>query len=357
MNEFDPIDLWFNPSRVKARKNKSTLTGFSGKSSGGKGGAGAKGGGSVKSATYVKPADGLKRLAEKHPEVMVKITGNGTGINKVKAHLDYISRNGEIPLENQDGEQIHGRDSVKDLRDEWRAGGIPQEGDTRETLNIIFSMPAGTPREAVLNAVRNFAQQEFYGHQYVFAEHRDEDHPHVHLALVTRDAEGRRINPRKQDLFRWRVEFAEKLREQGVEASASRRQQRFQHRKPEKFALRQHREEAQGEFKSWRPRKQREMPKVYQDQAIELAKHLAAGERPENPAHERIQDINRDTVAGYERIIAQLRATGQMREADKIEGFMADRLANQATKNQTAYDQAKIRLERSSEIDKKGSER
>ena len=44
------------------------------------------------------------RLAHGTPEVMVKITGFGKGGNHVKAHLDYISRKGDVELENERGE-------------------------------------------------------------------------------------------------------------------------------------------------------------------------------------------------------------------------------------------------------------
>ena len=52
------------------------------------------------------------------------------------------------------------------------------------------------------------------------------EHPHVHLCVLMRDTYGQRLNPRKNDLFEWRVRFAEKLREEGVECAATKRQHR-----------------------------------------------------------------------------------------------------------------------------------
>jgi hypothetical protein len=52
--------------------------------------------------------------------------------------------------------------------------------------------------------------------------------PHVHLCVKARGIDGIRINPRKDDLQRWRERFAERLREHGVEAEATRRAERFQ---------------------------------------------------------------------------------------------------------------------------------
>ena len=105
---------------------------------------------------------------------------------RIKAHFDYISRNGEVGLENEAGQTIQGRESVMDLRDEWKYGlyGTPEDSHRKEAFNIVLSMPAGTDRQAVKDAARVFAATEFAGnHQYVFAAHDDEDHPHVHLCV------------------------------------------------------------------------------------------------------------------------------------------------------------------------------
>ena len=49
-----------------------------------------------------------RRVASNSTEVMVKITGFGKGAGHVKAHLDYISRNGKVELENDRGEVLSG---------------------------------------------------------------------------------------------------------------------------------------------------------------------------------------------------------------------------------------------------------
>jgi hypothetical protein len=84
-------------------------------------------------------------------------------------------------------------------------------------------MPAGTPPEKLLAAVRNFARQEFTDrHRYALALHTDEPHPHVHVvvrAMMTTDLE--RLNIRKGILRRWRRKFAGLLRAEGVAAKAT----------------------------------------------------------------------------------------------------------------------------------------
>lgn len=178
--------------------------------------------------------DRLARTIRKVPEVMVKITSSCKGMKQIGRHIDYISRKGQIDLEDQDGLIVNGKEQLKELKEEWRIGGAEEIGDDsnrRDTLNIVFSMPAHTDEVSMKRAVRAFAAAEFDGHQYVFAYHTqatdpDPDppaHPHVHLSVKTQSRSGRRLNPRKADLQRWREDFAAQLRAHGIEANATSR--------------------------------------------------------------------------------------------------------------------------------------
>ncbi|CAG4911051.1 relaxase/mobilization nuclease domain-containing protein [Paraburkholderia saeva] len=174
----------------------------------------------------------IARTLRRTPEVMVKITNKAAsaqGMGAVRRHLRYISRNGRVELEDQDCDRIAGVDALRELTQAWQLGGwgIPETSTRREVFNILLSMPPGTDRQAVRNAVRDFAALEFGdGRAYVFAAHDDEAHPHVHLSVQVRGPDGRRLNPRHQDLQRWRERFAEQLREHGVEANATPRRAR-----------------------------------------------------------------------------------------------------------------------------------
>lgn len=228
-NEIDGIlkewgDRLFYP-KVKGKKARSTYNIMGGKKE-----------------TSVKPLVQnvrlkLKLTTKKTPEVMVKITGSNKNCTGILNHFDYISRNGQVEVENEMGEKIMGKKQVHEVMDEWKYGGyaIPETGEKkREAFNIVFSMPEGTDRTTVRNAVRDTAREEFSGHQYVFAEHDDELHPHVHLCVKAVSLEGVRLNPRKADQRRWRERFAEKLREHGVEANATARMVRSNPRKVER---------------------------------------------------------------------------------------------------------------------------
>lgn len=159
------------------------------------------------------------------PQVMVKVTGGGRGMKAIAAHLRYISKNGRLDIEDEEGRAASGRDALKDIAEEWRYGGtlIDDISPRREAFNIMLSMPRGTADGlTVLRAAREFAKEELAGHKYVMVLHDHQANPHVHISVRAESERGRRLNPRKADLHRWRETFAERLRGWGIEAEASR---------------------------------------------------------------------------------------------------------------------------------------
>lgn len=250
-----------------------------------------------------EPRTRLKLTMQKAPEVMVKISGGGKSMRHIKAHMDYISRNGTVEIEDENGNLHLGKEDVRDVRDSWAHGKarIPaEEGTRREAFNIVLSMPPGTSRQAVKDAARAFAAERFGNHQYVFAAHDDEKHPHVHLAVKAVDKNGVRLNPRKADLQQWREHFAETLREQGVAANATPRRARGQVRKAEKQELIQ-------------------MQRRGVEPAVKAAQKAAVvaevrGEKPVlNPAQQRIEAVRKETVQAYGQVAKAL-ATGDAEE-------------------------------------------
>ena len=79
----------------------------------------------------------------------------------------------------------------------------------------MLSMPRGTDPESVRFAAREFAKIEFADHRYVMVLHDHQANPHVHLAVKAESKHGKRLNPRKADLRRWREVFAEQLQSAG----------------------------------------------------------------------------------------------------------------------------------------------
>lgn len=175
----------------------------------------------------------LGDMVRRTPQVMVKLARAPKGMRGISNNLSYISRDGQLDIEDQDGQIIGGREAVSDLKQEWQQGGfpIPQHSTKRDAFHLILSMPTQTDSLSVQRAAREFARREFSNHQYAMVLHTFETdpdpnparHPHVHLTIKTAGLDGTRLNPRKPDLQRWREGFAEMLREQGIEATTTSR--------------------------------------------------------------------------------------------------------------------------------------
>lgn len=182
------------------------------------------------------PKARLARLAAKAPEVMVKVTGRTRDPAHLRAHLEYISRNGDLPLEGPEGVVIDGRREFRDLAADWGVEALAEtgrRGGSPISHSLVLSMPAGTEPGVVRDAARAFAADMFAGrHDYVFTLHTDTARPHVHLSICSRGHDGRRFNPKKADLELFRRSFAQALRDRGVEAEATPRRARGVTRKP-----------------------------------------------------------------------------------------------------------------------------
>jgi hypothetical protein len=163
-------------------------------------------------------------VVRRAPQVMVKVTGGGRGMKAIAAHFRYISKNGRFEIEDERGQTMRGKDTLRELADDWRYGGslIEDTSPRREAFNIMLSMPRGTDPASVQWAAREFAKAELADHKYVMVLHDHQANPHVHISARAESKHGKRLNPRKTDLHRWRETFAAKLRERGIEAEATR---------------------------------------------------------------------------------------------------------------------------------------
>ena len=175
----------------------------------------------------------IARTVHRVPEVMVKVSGGAKTTWGAEAHFQYISRQGELEVETDDGERLQGKDVAAKLVEDWDLeidAGLNrwramERGGRRQTKlvhNIILSMPSGTSPNRLLAASRDFAREEFaLMHRYAMVLHTDQAHPHVHLVVSAYNLEGTRLNIRKSDLRRWREQLARHLRQHGIEANAT----------------------------------------------------------------------------------------------------------------------------------------
>ena len=182
----------------------------------------------------------LARLVRRTPEVLVKVTGRPKGRGHTIGHLAYISRHGKLGVETRDGELLTSKEEIAERASEWSDDAAWRKMASVSCVSMVFSMPAGTNPESVLGAVRSLAYRELGdNHDYVMALHTDTDRPHVHLAVQAQGDDRRRFNPGREELHRFREQFAIELRKRGIEASATPRRARGVGRAGSSMALRQ----------------------------------------------------------------------------------------------------------------------
>lgn len=178
------------------------------------------------SADELSTADQI-RIAAGFQQAIIKITGFGKESNKIMKHLAYISRNYDLPLEDQEQSLLHSQNNARDLLSSWESIYFDNRKDSRHTAHMIFSVPPKTDRGVFNQLTREFLKEEFGGeHDYVFVQHDDTEHPHIHSVICLRSLNGKKLDPRKKYLNELRKNFANKCREHGVMLDASRRFQR-----------------------------------------------------------------------------------------------------------------------------------
>lgn len=275
-------------------------------------------------------------VRKKAPEVMVKITGSSKGLGTARNHIDYISRNGDVELMTEQGEVLKGNRAVREYKELLRMEQIPEESDKREFLHVIFSMPKDTSVSGLKEAVSSFCKEEFSNRRYVMAFHDDTDHRHVHVCVGTRDierADEPRLSPRKADLRNWRESFAEQLRDVGIEAAASPRNVRFNHKKGRNFVVEKiDRSAAKPGGKS------RQFSKVAVERTLEQASALRSGVRPSNPAQVSIEKSRTKVLDKWQEVLKREIGTGNTQGIAEVKNILAEGLKPVSSRAQDAYD-------------------
>jgi hypothetical protein len=265
--------------------------------------------------------DQVRRTVQRVPEAVVKVLPRDS--NDLKAagrHLDYIGRYGELELEGDDGERLHGRignalleDWDLDLDDVRRQSGLAAVNGRKPPKlihKLMFSMPPGTPPDKVLGAVRNLAREQFaLQHRYAFVLHTDEPHPHVHLVLKAVSEQGVRLNIKKATLRHWRSEFARHLRLLGVAANATERAVRGENKASKKDGI--YRASQRGDSTYMRA------------QAEAVASDLLKGDIRVDPGKHQLVETRRQVVRGWSQVASVLDHGGQHRLADEVRRFVA----------------------------------
>jgi hypothetical protein len=266
--------------------------------------------------------DYIARTVHRTPEVMVKVLSKGAqDVKAVTRHFNYLTRDGEVEIETDDGQRLRAEGVAETLVEDWdldleevrpNADLMPRETRRPPRLvhKLMFSMPARTAPHKVLDAVRNFAREEFGAkHRYAMVLHTDEPHPHVHVVVKAMSEEGKRLNIRKATLREWRKEFARHLRQQGVRANASARAARGAIRPQKLDGI--HRAAMRG------------VSTHYRRKVNSVAWELAQGTLRAEPGKERLVATRRAVVQGWMDVSDQLIRQGQLELAREVRIFAA----------------------------------
>ena len=178
-------------------------------------------------------------------------------------------------------------------------------------------MPAGTTPQRVLEAVKNFAREEFaLKHRYAMVLHTDEPHPHVHMVVKAVSEQGERLHIRKATLRGWRQKFARHLRAQGVPANATERAVRGENRSPKLDGI--YRAEQRGG--SWRTR----------SRVDEIHQEILRGKLRNESGKETLIETRKAIERGWCNVSGILAAWGQRELAKEVMRFV-DRMSPPAT--------------------------
>jgi hypothetical protein len=263
----------------------------------------------------------IARTVRRTPEVMVKVLSRGgQDLKAIGRHLGYLNRGGELEIETDDGQRLSGEGVEKELLEDWdldlEAHRRKADLESRSRRpppklvhKLMFSMPAGTPQDKVLTAVKNFAREEFaLKHRYAIVLHTDEPHPHVHMVVKAVSEQGVRLNIRKAKLREWRREFARQLRDQGVAANATERAVRGETKPHKTDGI--HRAALRGASTHYRQR-------------VELvAGELANGMVEPELGKNRLLATRHEVVRGWSEVADSLDNQGQVELALAVRGFV-----------------------------------
>ena len=91
-------------------------------------------------------------------------------------------------------------------------------------MHLVISAKAGTDHEKFKAAAREFLQDQYAGHQFMFALHTDKEasgHLHAHAIIAMKSQTGEKLRSNKPDLEEWRYRFADHAQAQGLQIVAT----------------------------------------------------------------------------------------------------------------------------------------
>jgi hypothetical protein len=283
----------------------------------------------------------IRRTVRRVPEVMIKVSGGARSLAGVRAHLDYIGREGRGDIETDEGATIRERGFVKSLVESWdldldavvdrtRRAIAKQRKPPKLVHNLVFSMPKGTPPEKLQRAVRALAREKFaHRHRYAMALHTDQGHPHVHVVVRAMSAQGERLNIRKATLREWRRDFARHLRELGIEANATERAVRGEIRTRKTDGI--YRAAMRGESRH------------HLERATKIARAVANDTAPLSFRSDRLRNTRDAVTRGWDAVAQMLDRQGEPETAALVRRFVQRMPAPRTENEQQLLDRLQAR--------------
>ena len=160
-------------------------------------------------------------VARRLPQAVFKISSYSHSGGAVWDRATYISREGELDVETDDGLQLENLAEVDDLVSRW-AEETPGRKGGRLAMNAVVSFPAGVDQEQATEAARQFLSAAFEdNHEYFFAAHDDTANFHIHVVVKCQGRDGQKLSIGPPELGALRELFAEQAAEHGIELDAS----------------------------------------------------------------------------------------------------------------------------------------
>lgn len=271
----------------------------------------------------------------------------------------YISRNGKLECEDEECQVLAGTEAIDDRMRSWvedeelyqqTGAGRPSDKLARR---FIVSTPPGTDPEALKKVVRDFVVAEFKsrGFEFIWTIHTDKAHPHAHVLIRNRSADGHRLHYSNQELRAMRERFCVIAEQYGIDLNATSRAVRGKTRR-DKPIERVYQE-------------QRGSQHLYEKYRIEeLVKALKEGRELDEPElMKKVRMTRTEILKNAAEYVEELRRTGKpedltlaasiekkIREMPPVESAQEERLrkakAKIARKKQQRTEAEKARAER-----------
>lgn len=148
--------------------------------------------------------------------ILVKITGGAKETKSMKAHFEYITRNDELPLYDENGDIVDLRETIADTDIEMNT--VKYKSDSRKTAQIVFSRKGSTDPNLLMQSVSETINQNFPNTKFYFSCHQDTDNTHVHVVLLRHNKNKKKHEIRKGKLVDIKRQFAKSLNSRGIAA-------------------------------------------------------------------------------------------------------------------------------------------